>query len=275
MHANLLLFCWITVGLLMGAGLLHLLPRLGPAGERLSDACCRAPLLDAIVCYFTVLPLIIGPIVAGWYGLLSAVLAQLATLLIWQSIHEAVHRDAVKGPRIIKVLNKKFGAFRVLTAAYITGLATPIFWFARIGELIIYPPLVWLVNLPAYNSAEWVNVSRQKFRGLVGHDLLWCLYCDWMTGVWCLATEMLRNVESLACPIRFSCEKKCANCAIDFPDVENGWVKASGSMKDVAETLDRMHPSAKEPHTWFGHPLRRPRSVGASRKPAPQGDYLK
>jgi len=251
----------------MGAGLLHLLPRMGQAGERLSDACCRAPLLDAIVCYFTVLPLIIGPIVAGWHGFLSAVLAQLATLLIWQSIHEAVHRDAVKGPRIIKVLNKKFGAFRVLTAAYITGLATPIFWFARVGELIIYPPLVWLVNLPAYNSAEWVNVSRQKFRGLVGHDLLWCLYCDWMTGVWSLGTEMLRNVESLACPIRFSCEKKCANCSIDFPDVENGWVKASGSMKDVAETLDRMYPSAKEPHAWFGHPLRRPRSGAPAGNP--------
>ena len=146
MLADLLFFCSSTLGLLMGAGLLHLLPRMGQAGERFSDACCRARLLDAIVCYFTVLPLIIGPIVAGWHGFLSAVLAQLATLLIWQSIHEAVHRDAVKGPRIIKVLNKKFGAFRVLTAAYITGLATPIFWFARVGELIIYPPLVWLVR---------------------------------------------------------------------------------------------------------------------------------
>jgi hypothetical protein len=256
MFANLPLLCLSIIGLLTGAGLLHLLPRLGQAGERLSKACCRAPFLDAVIFYFTVLPLILGPIVAGWPGLLSAVLAQLATLLIWQSIHEALHRDALKGPRIIRVLTGKFGAFRVLAAAYITGLATPIFWFARLGELTIYPALVLLVKLPSYNSAEWVNVSRHKFHGLVGHDLLWCLYCDWMTGVWSLGSEMLRNVESLACPIRFSCEKKCENCAIDFPDVDNGWVKASGNMKDVAETLECMYPSSNEPQAWFGHRLR-------------------
>ena len=255
----------------MGAGLLHLLPRMGQAGERLSDACCRAPLLDGIVCYFTILPLIVGPLVAGWWGLLCAILAQLATLLIWQTIHEAVHREAVKGPRIVKVLNKKVGAFRNLTAVYITGFATPIFWFVRIAQLTIYPPLVWLVNLPAYNAADWVSVSRQKFSGLVGHDLIWCLYCDWMTGVWSLGTEMLRNVESWGCPIRFSCEKKCENCAIDFPDVNNGWVHASGNMADVAKTLDRMYPSAKEPQAWFGHPLRKAQAASAA-KPSPRPD---
>lgn len=257
MLTDLLLFCWIFVGLLTGAGLLHLLPRLGRAGQRLSDACCLAPLLDVIVCYFTVLPLVVGPFVAGWAGLLSAVLAQLATLLTWQTIHEAVHRDATKGPRIIKVLNEKFGVFRNLTAVYITGFAIPIFWFVRMAQLILYPPLVKLVHFPPYKAADWISVSRQKFSGLVGHDLIWCLYCDWMTGVWSLGTEMLRNVESFWCPIRFSCEKKCANCAIDFPDVNKGWVPATGNMTDVVKTLDRMYPSAKERQSWFGHPLRK------------------
>jgi hypothetical protein len=139
MLTDLLLSCWITFGLLIGAGLLHLIPRLGQAGERLSDACCRAPLLDVIVCYFTILPLVVGPLVAGWAGLLIAIVAQLATLLIWQSIHEAVHRDAMKGPRIIKVVNKKFGAVRNLTAVYITGFAIPIFWLIRMAQLILYP----------------------------------------------------------------------------------------------------------------------------------------
>ena len=263
----LVLFGSMTVALLAGAGLLHLLPRLGQAGRRLSDACCRAPLLDAVVSYFTVLPLIAGPVVAGWSGLASAILAQLATLLIWQTIHEFAHRDAVKGPRIIKVLNRKFGAFRNLTAVYVTALATPIFSIVRAGELIVYPPLVWLVHLPAYNAAEWVNVSRQKFSGLVGHDLIWCLYCDWMTGVWSLGTEMLRNVESLWCPIRFSCDKKCENCSIDFPDVKNGWVPATGSMKDVVETLDRMYSSQVEPQPWFGHPSRKSRETSLTGKP--------
>jgi hypothetical protein len=257
MLADLFLFCLTTLGLLMGAGLLHLMPRMGRAGERLSDACCRAPLLDVIVCYFTIVPLIVGPLAAGWSGLFSSILAQLATLLIWQTIHEAVHRDAVKGPRIIKVLNKKFGVFRNLTAVYITGFAIPIFWFVRMAQLILYPPLVRLVHFPPYNAADWISVSRQKFSGLVGHDLIWCLYCDWMTGVWSLGTEMLRNVESFWCPIRFSCEKKCENCAIDFPDVNRGWVHASGSMADVVETLDHMYPPAKELQSWFGHPLRK------------------
>jgi hypothetical protein len=257
MHYSLLLFCSITLALLAGAGLLHLLPRLGQVGARLSEACCRAPLLDIIICYFTILPLIVGPCAAGWRGLFIGIVAQLATLLIWQTIHEAVHRDAVKGPRIVKVLNKKFGPVRNITAVYITAFATPIFWFVRIAQMTIYPPLVYLVNLPSYKAAEWVSVSRQKFSGLVGHDLIWCLYCDWMTGVWSLGTEMLRNVESWGCPIRFSCEKKCANCAIDFPDVNHGWVHASGNMADVVKTLERMYPPAKEPQPWFGHPLRK------------------
>ena len=129
------LFCWITLGLLVAASLLHLLPYSGKARESLLDACCRAPLLDGIVCYFTILPLVVGPLVSGWAGLVSGAFAQLATLLIWQTIHEAVHRDATKGPRIIKVLNRKFGAVRNLTAIYITGFAIPIFWFVRMARI--------------------------------------------------------------------------------------------------------------------------------------------
>ncbi len=80
---------------------------------------------------------------------MSSVLAQLVTLLTWQTIHEIVHRDATKGPRIIKVLNKKFGPLRNLTAVYITGFAIPIFWFVRMAQLILYPPLVKLVHFPS------------------------------------------------------------------------------------------------------------------------------
>jgi hypothetical protein len=274
MPIDLPLFCWITLGLLAAAGLLHLVASLGKARQGLLNACCKAPLLDAIVCYFTVLPLIVGPLVSGWAGLVSGAFAQLTTLLIWQTIHEAVHRNAVKGPRIIKVLNQKFGAVSNLTAIYITGFAIPIFWLVRMAQLILYPPLVKLVNLPAYNAGDWISVSRQKFSGLVGHDLIWCLYCDWMTGVWSLGTEMLRNVESFWCPIRFLCEKKCANCAVDFPDVNNGWVPASGNMADVVRTLDRMYPPAKEVQSWFGHPLRKVHSTPLTAKSATQPDEV-
>lgn len=246
----------LVVLLLAVAGFLHLLPRLGPAGQRLSDACCRAPLLDVVVGLLTVFPWVFGAWVGGFPGFLAAIVAQLATLLIWQTIHEAVHADAVKGPRIIKVTNAKFGAARNLTAVYWTAWATPVFWAVRMGQWFIYKPLVWLIHLPDYKADEWINVSRQKFSGLVGHDLIWCLYCDWMTGVWSLGTEMLRNVESFWCPIRFSCEKKCENCSIDFPDVNNGWVPASGTMDDVTKKLDEMYTGPDEPQPWFGHPLR-------------------
>ena len=41
-----------------------------------------------------------------------------------------------------------------------------------------------------------------------------------LTGVYSLGAEMLRNVESFWCPIRFYDGKKCDNCKLDFPDIE-------------------------------------------------------
>jgi hypothetical protein len=76
-----------------------------------------------------------------------------------------------------------------------------------------------------------------------------------MTGVWSLGTEMLRNVESFWCPIRFSDTNKCANCSIDFPDVFGGWVPADGEMKDVVKVLEAQYVG-KERYSWFGHPGR-------------------
>jgi hypothetical protein len=111
-----------------------------------------------------------------------------------------------------------------------------------------------LTRFPRYNSAEWIAVSRQKFTGLVGHDLIWCLYCDWMTGVWSLGSEMLRNVESFWCPIRFLDAKKCANCTTDFPDLDGAWTPADGSMADVTDLVAKKYGDGF--HGWFGHPVR-------------------
>jgi hypothetical protein len=192
MHQLLRVVPWVAggtfAGLLLVAGLLHLFPRLGRAGRRVAEACTRAPGLDWLVVYFTVVPLIVGAIIGGWAGLAGAVIGQVAAVLVWSRLHELFNRD-------------------------------------------------------------WVNVSRQKFEGLVGHDLIWCLYCDWMTGVWSLGTEMLRNVESFWCPIRFYNGKKCENCAIDFPDVNAGWVPADGTMSEVANTIERMYGDGDR--RWF------------------------
>lgn len=243
-----------TLAILVGAGFLHLLPKLGGVGRTASAALCHAPGLDVVVTYFTVAPLIVGPIIAGWAGLLGGVAGQVAGMLIWEQLHELAHRDASRGPRIVKVINRLFGRWRNHTAVWLTAIVTPVFWLVRVAEIVIYPLITRLVNFPRYRSSDWVRVSRHKFDGLVGHDLIWCLYCDWMTGVWSLSTEILRNVESFWCPIRFDSAKKCDNCSIDFPDVANGWVPASANIADAAAVVDAKFSGGQQ--GWFGHPAR-------------------
>ena len=248
------------MAVLLGAGVCHLMPMLGGAGRRVAAVMCRAPALDLVIGYFTVLPWVVGAIVCGWVGLVGGIVGQVVGMLLWQVIHEWVHRDAVRGERIVKTLNRKVGAWRNHSALWLMTLAVPGFSLIRIVQWIVYPGLVWLVRLPPYKQGEWVNVSRQKFSGLVGHDLIWCLYCDWMTGLWALGSEMLRNLESFWCPIRFYSDKKCDNCAMDFPDVNNGWVAASGTMGEVTGLLDRMYPDSSQGehrwNPWYGHPVR-------------------
>lgn len=242
------------LAMLLGAGVLHLLPRLGRAGKAVSAAACRAPLLDVVITYFTVAPLFAGPIYAGWIGLAGAVTGQVVSVVLWGWMHELCHLEAVRGPRIVRTMNGIVGRWRNHSAAWATAIVTPLFWCVRMAQIFVYPMLTALIRLPKYNTGEWVNVSRQKFDGLVGHDRIWCLYCDWMTGVWSLGTEMLRNVESFWCPIRFASGAKCENCKIDFPDVEGGWVHAGGTMAEVTSVLTEKYASGQR--HWFGHPAR-------------------
>lgn len=257
-----------AVSLLMGAGMLHLLGRLGPTGKALSAWFCRGFGLDLVIAYFTALPMISGAatgsalLAATWgvwpgivLGLLAAVAGQVVCVCVWTVLHELAHREAAKGPRIVKALNKHVGPLRNHAAVWWTALAVPVFFIVRVAEYIVYPPLTWLVKLPPYKASEWVNVSRHKFRGLVGHDLIWCLYCDWMTGVWSLGTEMLRNVESFWCPIRFDTTKKCENCRVDFPDIDGGWIGADGDVSQAAALVAEKY-SKEGPNAWFGHPVR-------------------
>ncbi|MFA9477128.1 hypothetical protein ACERK3_02355 [Phycisphaerales bacterium AB-hyl4] len=263
-----------VVAMLAGAGVLHLLPRLGGVGRRVSAAFCRAPALDIAITYFLIGPPLGGAIVAGWLGLLAAVVGQIVGLQTWVFLHELANPAARKGPRIVKTLNRIVGRWRNHTAVWITGIAVPLFWIVRVTQIIVYPPITWLVGLPRYRTGDWVNVSRHKFQGLVGHDLIWCLYCDWMTGVWSLGSEMLRNVESFWCPIRFDSSKKCENCKIDFPDVEGtphspAWVPADGNMQDVTELLEKQY-TGKTNNAWFAHPARLTvKGEPVSERPAP------
>jgi hypothetical protein len=234
---------------------LSFLGRAGQGGAAFINACIQAPGLDIVLGLFTWIPWFVFAGAFGWRGLVGCVAGQVAGLYGWVAVHEVAHREFLAGPRIVKVLNKTVGRWQNHLALWVSVLALPSFLSIRLAEVVVYPLLVALLRFPKYDQAQWVNVSRQKFTGLVGHDLIWCLYCDWMTGVYSLGAEMLRNVESFWCPIRFYDGKKCDNCKMDFPDIDGGWVDANGTMQQVADKLETMY-SGDGDRAWFGHPVR-------------------
>ncbi len=256
MNQLMLLYLGLVVSLIIGAGFFHILPWLNKPGREIADWFCYAPGIDLALAYFMLIPLIIGLLALGWSGLGIGLLAELSALWLWIIVHELTHQEQWHQAKIHRTISNIAGKWQNHLAVWITTLAIPIFWTVRLGELLIYPPLTKLVKLPKYDDKDWVNVSRHKFEGLVGYDLIWCLYCDWMTGVWSLGTEMLRNVESFWCPIRFYSEKKCENCQLDFPDVANGWVEANRTMEDVTKLLESKYTPIQEERAWFGHPCR-------------------
>lgn len=253
-----------TAAILLGTGVLHGLPRLGGAGKAISGWLCRGFGLDLVVTYFTALPIILGPIFAGWAGLLGGVVGQYLGLIGWTIAHEIRHRGLVSGrPRIVRSMNAAVGAPMNMISVFWTSLAVPVFWVIRMTEWIVYPPLVWMVDLPRYDSKQWVNVTRHKFDGLIGHDRVWCLYCDWMTGVWSMGSEMLRNIETYWCPIQFGDTSKCENCKHDFPDVEERWVPFNADVSVAAKAWEQHYGKDGEvsPRSWWGHPSRVPLHV--------------
>ena len=251
-------FLWVFLAILSGETILllflHLMPRLGGFGKDMTAILTQAPGLDVVVSLFLWIPWVIGGIVDGWLGLIAAIAAQFLVMQSWIFFFDLSHRKTASGSRIHGFLNQKFGWWRNNVALWATALAVPVFFVIRFAEVFVYPILVWVLDFPNYKHHEWVNVSRQKFQGLIGKDLIWCLYCDWMTGVYSLGAEMLRNVESFWCPIRFYDGKKCDNCKLDFPDLESGWIAADGTMDDVEELLKEKY--GEEQCSWFNHPDR-------------------
>jgi len=237
---------------LLVAILLTRVARCGRVGRQLSDILAHAPWLDGVVAALTWVPWVAAALMAGWVAVVTTLIGQIVVFYIWVVAHEAMNRQAVRGPRIVRTLNRIVGRGRNHAALWVSVIGLPALWAIRVTEIVGYYPLVWLLGFPRYRQGDWVNVSRYKFDGLVGHDLIWCLYCDWMTGIWSLGSEILRNVESFWCPIRFDDSKKCENCRWDFPDIDGGWVAADGTMHDVEKTL--MQRYADGQRSWFGHP---------------------
>lgn len=240
---SLILF-WI-----LELGVIGALLTVGRGNDRLISA----PGLDLVISALTWIPWLLAFWLSGWTGLLGCFLGQLAAMETFCFWHEK--QNPSESRKIMRTLNGLTSPVANNVALLATLPALPAFLLIRFSQLTTYPILVNTIRLPPYNHSEWVSVSRQKFSGLVGHDLVWCLYCDWMTSIYALGGEMLRNLESFWCPIRFYPGKKCENCKLDFPDIPN-WVPPDGTMADVEAKLVEKYAGRKW-NSWWGHPERK------------------
>jgi hypothetical protein len=220
---------------------------------RFSEKVATAPWLDVFISLFTWVPWVSGFLLADVRGLLAAVVAQLVFLHAFCLVHRALRGRT--GRTLTDAQGKVLGPFRNQLCLMVQTPAVLIFVQVRLAEIILYPPIAWLGRLPTYKASEWVNLSRHKYDGLIGYDLLWCWYCDWMTGLWALGSEMLRNIESFWCPIQFRDPVKNRNAATDFPDVAK-WAPADGTMEDAVRAFEAQY-DGKCKNSWWGHPDRK------------------
>jgi hypothetical protein len=217
-----------------------------------------APWLDVVVSVLIWIPWVFAGWLAGLAGLIGCLAGQFAAMQTFSFWHWL--RSGHRGASICGTLNRMVGPVANNFALIATLPALPGFLLIRFSELTTYPILVRTIKLPPYKHSEWVTVSRQKFNGLVGHDLVWCLYCDWMTGIYSLGGEMLRNLESFWCPIRSYPDKKCNNCKLDFSDIPH-WVPADATMQDVADKLVEKYQGRKW-NSWWSHADRNTEAKG-------------
>src|SRR5437762_12348666 len=107
----LLIAAATLVGVAGFAGLLHLVPRLGAAGTRISAWLCRAPGLDLIVSLFTWVPPTVLGILYGWRGVAGANLGQVPGIRGWMFGPGLANRQYVNGPRLLTFLKPNVGRF--------------------------------------------------------------------------------------------------------------------------------------------------------------------
>lgn len=217
-----------------------------------TEKVAQAPLLDGFISLFTWIPWGLGFWAGRWSGLAAAVVAQILFLHAFCLVHRALRGR--NGRTLTDAQGRVLGPVRNQLCLLVQTPAIFVFVAIRVAELILYPLIAALGRLPTYRQSEWVNLSRHKYDGLIGYDLLWCWYCDWMTGLWCLGSEMLRNIESFWCPIQFQSPIKNRHASIDFPDVKE-WAPADGTMEDAVRLIEK-HYRSDTPNRWWGHPDR-------------------
>jgi len=212
----------------------------------------RAPMLDVLASMLTWLPWLAAFYARGWQGLGLCLAAQLLSLEAFSLVHGFAHRSTSGGAKIRHALDEVVGPVRNRVGLWVTLLILPAMWMIRLGQCTVYPLQVWGLGFPWYRHSDWVSLNRQKFQGLVGHDLIWCLYCEWVLSIYSLGAEMIRNNESWWCPIQFHDLEKCQRCVPDFPDIAK-WVPPTGSLQEVKDDLLKRYCPKKTPRAWTGY----------------------
>lgn len=193
-------------------------------GRRL-EFLARPPAVDCVVILYTAAPWIAGGFagaqihqhwLGGVGGVAAVTVAQILALEIFDWVHcRIAARQGIQDLQINRSIERRFGKLKNRTCLWLTVPSIPFFLYNRLGFLG-YFLFEWMLGFSHFKSSDYITVSRQKIQNLVGADLVWCLYCDWMTGGWTLTSEILNEVESFWCPLKFSDATKCAKCANYF-----------------------------------------------------------
>jgi hypothetical protein len=72
----------------------------GSPGKSLSSFLCRAPGLDVTVSLIIWVPWVISGFTGGWIGFVGCLLGQIIALQLWVVVHERLHAEYLRGPRI-------------------------------------------------------------------------------------------------------------------------------------------------------------------------------
>ena len=125
-----------------------------------SDTLLRAPLLDLMVGLFTWVPWAAAFYFYSWHGLLGCFIGQMTMLSSFCNIHTMLHN--YKGPTIKHTLNQIVGPARNHLGLLFSLLALPILLVVRLGEILLYPLLVWTLNLCRNSGLFLPNAWRDE-----------------------------------------------------------------------------------------------------------------
>jgi hypothetical protein len=157
---------WITAAsLTLLAAALSIVPGWDARAARCRTSATRAPLLDLIVSAFTWLPWAVARRWRVGRGSSARFAGQCVALGMWVVGHELAYREAARGPRIVKFINRTVGRWRNHLALWVTLVALPGFLFIRFIQIACYWTLPLLLGLPEVQAVRMDQLQPPEVRG--------------------------------------------------------------------------------------------------------------